>query len=562
MKKNKNIFIEADEVFLDSKNLPNFNTYQMEGKIEKPLAKTNIFLFFILSGLLGIILLFQSYQVQIIGGKKFAALSSENALNKSIIFAPRGVIYDRNQVRLAWNEESDNQKDFLARLYIGTPGFSHILGYVNYPKKDKKGFFWRPDYIGADGIERQFNKELAGQNGARIIETKSDGTQVGTNVINPPIQGSNITLSIDKNIQEKLYDSVKNTVDGSGYEGGGAALMKLDTGEILGMVSVPEYDSNIITQASDIETVENYFINKRKPLLNRVITGLYSPGSIIKPFIGMGALTEGVITKDTKILSAGSISIPNVYNPGKKSVFVDYRPNNGWVNIREALSVSSNIFFYNVGGGYQSQKGIGIEKIGEYVSRFGIAHKTGIELPGEVDGNIPSVSWKEKVFPGDPWRIGDTYNTAIGQYGFQVTPIEMLHAVSIIANKGLIVQQTLLKNDSPIKKEDIGLPKEHFETIIEGMRLVVTSPIGTVKAFNENPLKIAAKTGTAQVGVRNEYINGWVIGFFPYDNPQYAFVGIMDRGTNVSSPSASSALKTFLDWFATTPEGKKIYERN
>lgn len=565
-KKHKKLHIEADEVFLDTKNLPNFDTQQLEGRIEKTISKKPIYLFSSFFVLIGIVFIAQLYFVQVSKGQYYKEVSKNNALDKEVVFSPRGVIYDRNEKRLAWNETSTNQNDFFVRKYIEEPGFSHVLGYVNYPKKDKRGYFWRPDYIGADGIEKQYNELLSGVNGAKLIEKKSDGSFISDNILVTPIPGENIHLSIDAEMQKHLFDAVSSVVGISGYEGGGGAVMKLSTGEIMALVSAPEYNSNTITEAKDIDVVENYFVSKRKPLLNRVIAGLYSPGSIIKPFIGMGALTEGVIDKNTKILSAGSISLPNPYNPSRKSIFVDYRPNNGWVNIKEALSVSSNIFFYNVGGGYLGQKGIGIDKIGEYVSKFGIAQKTGIELPGEQDGNIPSISWKEKTFPGDPWRIGDTYNTAIGQYGFQVTPLQMLQGVSIIARTGTLIRPTILKhNDAdplPVP-ENIGLPSEHFKTIQEGMRLAVTSSLGTAHgALNSNPIVFAAKTGTAQVGAGNQYINTWIIGFFPYKDPQYAFMIMMDKGTNVGSAGAPTAAKYFFDWFATTEEGKKLYERN
>lgn len=550
-KKTKKFHIEADEIFLDSKNLPNFDTHHFEGRIEKTISKKSIYVFYSICLLVSLIFMIRLFNVQVTKGNYFNELSKNNALDKEIIFAPRGIIYDRNNKRLAWNVESENQKDFFTRQYIETPGFSHILGYVNYPKKDKKGFFWRPEYIGADGLEKQFNDTLTGISGAVLIEKKSDGTLLDNSMLKEPVPGENIVTTIDADIQSHMYQSIKKMADTSGYEGGAGAMIDLKTGELLSLVSFPEFNSNIITRAEDITTIENYFSDARKPLLNRAISGLYSPGSIIKPFMGIAALTEGVVTPNTKILSYGSISLPNPYNPSKKSVFVDYRPNNGWVNLKEALSVSSNIYFYNVGGGYQSQKGIGIDKIGEYIKKFGIASKTGVELPNEKEGVIPSISWKEKVFPGDPWRIGDTYNTSIGQYGYQVTPLQMLKAVSIIANKGVIKNPTLIKKDTntePTQKLE-GIKEEYFDVVQSGMRLAVTSPIGTVKGLQNVSIPMAAKTGTAQVGVRNQYINSWIMGFFPYEKPEYAFVFLMDKGTEVNSPGATSAALDFFYWY-------------
>ena len=156
----------------------------------------------------------------------------------------------------------------------------------------------------------------------------------------------------------------------------------------------------------------------------------------------MGALTEGVIDPYKKILSTGSISIPNPYFPDQKTVFKDWKAH-GWTDMREAIAVSSDVYFYEIGGGFESQKGLGIVNIEKYAQLFGIGQKTGIDLPDEKGGIIPGPEWKIKNFKGEPWRIGDTYNTVIGQYGFQVTPLEMVRAISAIANYGTLVTPAL-----------------------------------------------------------------------------------------------------------------------
>lgn len=552
-KRVKQYHIEADEVFLDSKNLPHFDKQQFEGKLEKPLSKNILYLLMSVVALVCLLFIIQLYRVQVLKGDEYFLASTNNALEKELVFASRGVIYDRNEVRLAWNEENPEQSKFLLRKYFPSAGFSHILGYVKYPKKDAKGYFWRTEYTGLDGIEKQFNDVLSGVNGARIIETSVSGEEVSSNIYEAPVSGENVTLSIDSEIQGYFYDAIKQVSDNSNYIGGSGMLVDLKTGEILSLVNYPEYDSNIMTESRNEEVISGYFQNTHYPLLNRAISGIYTPGSIVKPFVGIGALVEGVITPSTRIASIGSISLPNPYNPGLSSVFRDLRPNNGVVNIKEALSVSSNIFFYNVGGGFQGQPGIGITKIGEYWKLFGLAEKTNIELPGEAEGNIPSVDWKKNNFPNDPtWRVGDTYNTAIGQYGVQVTPIQMLHAVSLIATEGKKIPFTILKKDGPLDQASLprlDIAREHFVTIKDGMRLAVTSPLGTGKGLNSLNDNFAVKTGTAQVGANNQYINTWIMGFFPYEEPRYAFVVLMDKGHDTSAAGAPTASLYFFQKF-------------
>jgi penicillin-binding protein 2 len=546
--------IEADEVFLDTKNLPHFNKERFEGKLEKPISKHILSLLLVSTILISCVFIARLYYVQIVQGQGYFTMSTQNALDQELVFASRGIIYDRAGKKLAWNEDSPVQDSFLLRKYSNVAGLSHILGYVKYPKQDKKGYFWRTEYVGIDGIEKQYNETLSGKNGARIIETNVSREKVSSNVYEKPIPGSNVTLSIDSELQGMLYKAVGRVVADSSYVGGAGGLVDLDTGEILASVSYPEYDSNIMTESTNESVISGYFQNSRHPLLNRMISGLYTPGSIVKPFVGIGALTEGVITPDTRIASHGTISIPNPYNRDLKTVFRDFRPDNGVVNIKEALSVSSNIFFYNVGGGYQNQKGIGIDKIGYYLDMFDIGKKTHIELPGETDGLIPSQTWKAKTFPNDPtWRLGDTYNTAIGQYGVQVTPIQMLQGVSTIATGGTKIPFTFIKKDTKLDTDTLAkLPirDDVFTTIHQGMRLAVTSPLGTGKGlYSGLPINFAVKTGTAQVGARNEYINTWIIGFFPYEKPRYAFVILMDKGSDVHASGAPTAARFFFEDF-------------
>jgi penicillin-binding protein 2 len=288
--------------------------------------------------------------------------------------------------------------------------------------------------------------------------------------------------------------------------------------------------------------------------LDRTVSGLYTPGSIVKPFFGIGALAEGVIDQYKKILSTGSISIQNPFFPDQKSIFKDWRAN-GWTDMAGALAVSSDVYFYEIGGGYQDQKGLGIANIGKYANLFGFNKKTGVDLPEEKEGIIPSPEWKTLNFKGDPWRIGDTYHTAIGQYGFQVTPMEMARAVSAIANDGKLLTPHFILGDTQKENQStiLNLSKEYFDVIHQGMRQAVTA--GTATVLDVPYVNVAVKTGTAQLGVARNKVNSWVIGFLPYENPKYAFTIMMEAGPTTNSVNASTVMRQLLDWMSVnTPE--------
>ncbi|MEI8174726.1 MAG: penicillin-binding transpeptidase domain-containing protein [bacterium] len=556
-KKRKNIFLDPDEIFLDSKNLQNFDRQQFEGRIEKPIPKRTLdFLgiFFVI-----IILTFGTRLIylQIQKGSMYRERSEENILEKVNIFTERGIIYDRNGNELAWNKKIEDGINDPSALYTRsymTPGFSHILGYVSYPTKDSKGNYWQDEFKGIDGLEKEYNNIIKGENGSKIIETNARGVIHSENVINAPKQGSDLKTSIDSKIQTELFNLIKSLSENNGFSGGAGVMMDVRNGEIITSTSFPEYNSEILSLGKDKNKINNYLSDKRKPFIDKIISGLYTPGSIVKPFLGLGALAEGVIDPYKKILSTGSISIPNPYFPDQKTVFKDWRVN-GWTDMAGALAVSSDVYFYEIGGGFEDQKGLGIANIEKYAKLFGFGDKTGIDLPDETKGTIPSPEWKALNFKGDAWRIGDTYHTAIGQYGFQVTPMEMVRAVSSIANDGKLLTPHLLLNDTEKENQfsTIDFKKEYFNTIQKGMRQAVTD--GTATSLNVPYVKVAVKTGTAQLGVAKNKVNSWVIGFFPYENPKYAFTIMMEAGPTTNSVNASTVIRELFDWMSTnTPE--------
>ena len=547
--KSKNSFVEPDEIFLDSKNLPNFDRQQFEGRIERPIPKKTIlilgilFLFFV--GIFGTRLIY----LQIDKGNTNLKRSQNNVLAKTIIFSDRGIIYDRNKVELAWNNKTDEQNPVPTRDYL-SPGFSHLLGYVSYPTQDKSGNFWQGDFIGKDGLEKQYNDELTGENGSKIIETDALGKIYSENIVDAPKQGTDITTTIDSRIQNELFTLIQKMSQNRTFTGGAGVIMDVTNGEVITSTSFPEYDSQVLSFGKDTATINGYLNDKRKVFLNRDTSGLYTPGSIVKPFFALAALNENIIDPNTKILSTGSISIPNPYFPDQKTIFKDWKVN-GWVNMMQAIAVSCDVYFYEVGGGYQNQKGLGIANLEKYAELFGFGEKTGVDLPGEAEGTIPSPAWKAINFKTDPvWRIGDTYHTAIGQYGFQVTPMEMVRAVGAMANYGTLLTPHYVLGDTvkENQKTNLNLNKSYFDIVHEGMRDAVTT--GTATALNVPYVEVAAKTGTAQIGVSKNKVNSWVIGFFPYDHPKYAFAIMMEAGPSTNEVGASAVMRELLDWMS------------
>ena len=570
--------VEPDEIFLDSKNLPKFDTQQFEGRIERPIPKITILslgLFFIL---IGIIILGRLSFLQIIKGEAYFNLGENNSLSITPIFSDMGVIYDRYQTELVWNDLSQRSQLFPGRFYTNLVGFSNLLGYVSYPTKDKAGFYWQEDIIGKSGLENYYNEILKGTNGSKILETNVLGETQSESIINPPIHGNNIFLTIDSQIQEKLFELIANFSEDYSFTGGAGIIMDINNGELIALVSFPEYDSEVLSKGSDQEKINQYLQDDKKPFLFRGVTGAYTPGSIIKPFLALGALNEEIINPSKKILSTGSISIPNPYFPDQESVFKDWKAH-GWVDMKQALAVSSNVYFYEIGGGFENQKGLGISNIEKYLQLFGFGEETKIDFPGEISGTIPTPEWKKLNFNGDSWRLGDTYHTAIGQYGLQVTPLQMARATAILANNGvLIYPHLLLKNndvalDSVLQNresstqllimsrksqgnkeiENLNIKEEYFKTVKEGMRQAVTT--GTANSLNISGVKVAAKTGTAQLGSAKKYVNSWVIGFFPDDNPKYSFTVLMENGPEYYSTTASHVMRDLLNWMTiNTPE--------
>lgn len=522
-KKRRDHELAPDEIFLDATNLPEFDKNRLEGRLERPISYST---FSWLAGVLSLalfVLVAQAAHLELIKGDTYALQSEKNRLRPGILFAERGAILDRNGEVLVSNELNDDAS--IKRVYK-TPGFAHLLGYVSYPKKDKSGYYYDTDITGLAGIEASFNTRLGGKNGTILVEEDAHGVTKSQGTIDPPVKGENVTLAIDARAQRAFYNAISSLSDRVPFKGGSGILMDVETGEVHALVSYPEYNPNVLASGGPSDVIAGYSTDSREPYLDRAVTGLYTPGSIVKPLEASGALTDGVITPETSVYSSGSISIPNPYDPKHPSIFRDWKAL-GLMDTRHAIAWSSDVFFYSVGGGFGPVKGLGIDRLKYWFETYGLAKPTGIELGREATGFIPDPAWKEKTLK-EPWRIGDTYHTAIGQYAMQITPIEAARAIAAVANGGKLVSPTILANQPP-KGESIVVSPAALQVVREGMRLGATE--GTSIGLNDlSFVHLAGKTGTAQLGFHNEYYNSWAVGFFPYEHPKYVYVVVMEKG--------------------------------
>lgn len=431
---------------------------------------------------------------------------------------------------------------------------SHILGYtgkisdVELERLQNDGYLLS-DNIGKTGIEKQYEKQLRGIVGKKRVEVNASGSEQVTISEDPPTHGNNIYLTIDLEAQKFLEQTVKKLSDAKNKKRISAIAMDSRNGEILAMVSWPSFDNNLFSGDISQENYQKYITNPDKPLFNRAISGSFPSGSIVKLIITAAALQENIIKPSTTFLSVGGIHVD-------KWFFKDWKAGgHGVTNAVKALAWSVNTFYYYIGGGYKDFVGLGVDRITVYMRRFGLAAKTGIDIPGENNGFLPSKSWK-KEYKGEQWYVGDTYNLSIGQGDLLVTPLQAAVWTAAIANGGDVVTPHIgLKSIDLTTKNGVFLQfdkaRKHIVSeantavVRQGMRACVIE--GSCKLLQTLPFASGGKTGTAQwSSTKPEH--AWFTSFAPYDNPQIVITVLVEEGGE-GSVSAMPIARNFLNWW-------------
>ena len=463
---------------------------------------------------------------------------------------------------------------FISREYVDKEIGAHALGYVSeisqtqlpkYRKRDKI-HYRLGDFIGQFGIEEIMDKTLRGENGYEFVEVDALGRKkkyINTDNlfkgvdVESPTPGKNIKLTIDRDMQNIAYEALtaKN-------RSGSVVAIDIKTGEILTMVSTPAFDPSQFSRGLTQKYWSSLINNEEKPLRDRSIQNHFSPGSTFKPFTGIAALEEGIIDENSKIRCHGSFKF------GRRTYRSWKRYGTEKVDITDALRYSCNIFFYKVA------VDLDIDVLGKYARMFGFGQKTGVQLPREVSGLIPTKEWKMKR-NGIPWQQGETLSCAIGQSYVLVSTLQLANAYAALANGGTlykpyIVKEVLDNQGNVLEKtkseviNNIELKPKTWELIRNGLYKVANSPKGT--AFYRRGLgnQMAAKTGTSQVVraqgddelyakcAEKEYKfrhHGVFVGFAPFDNPRIAVAAFVEHGcggSTAAAPVAEKVINTYM----------------
>lgn len=432
------------------------------------------------------------------------------------------------------------------------------------------------DWVGYAGIENSYEQTLRGQVGFRQIQVDVAGREISTvGEPRPPVPGHNLHLTIDAELQQVMEAALRRGLAAAGSPSGVAIAMDPQNGAVLGMVSLPTYDNNLF---ADGITEKEYAVlsdDPTRPLLNHAISGIYPPGSTFKMVPASGGLQEGVITPGTHLQDNGILWLPNKYFPGditKAQPFYcwiqAYGRGHGSINVTEALAESCDVFFYQVGGGLREFQGLDVNRLAEYARLYGYGEPTGIDLPGEHGGLVPSDQWKRLTY-GEGWFTGDTYNMSIGQGFVLATPLQVVNATVAIANGGTLYRPQLVQTitDSegnvverlePDPIRQIPVSPENLAVVREGMFGAVNWAQGTAPGARVAGITVAGKTGTAEfwdpeIGYDAKGrlpTHAWFTAFAPYDNPEIAIVVFIyngGEGSAVAVPVTSEILHYYFD---------------
>ncbi len=450
---------------------------------------------------------------------------------------------------------------YFHRVYPNGASSVHVVGYVSRMNKKDKSFYNKEDYLGTSfvgktGIERQYETLLHGKNGKKQIERNAAGRVVNTEIIQESKTGVDLYLSIDLDMQKKAESLLKG-------RRGSIVAIDATNGEVLVMVSTPIYNPNWFVNGISHKDYKQLQTSKDIPQLNRAIQGLYPPGSTVKPMVALAGLEQGLITAHSESYCPGFFKLPNV-----KRKFNDWkRSGHGVVNVKDSIAQSCDVFFYELANK------MGIDNLHDGLELFNFGKKTGIDIPGERGGILPSKAWK-KINKNEPWYRGETLITGIGQGFMTTSPLQLAVSTAALANKGVIFQPKILKSmqvsGEVIKEVVRGYSKQipikdihNWENVIDGMKRTIYSPKGTGRRINKKlSYTLAGKTGTAQVfglDAEEQYIaanlderlrdHALFTGFAPIESPKIVIAVIVENAGSGSAKAAPLAKKVLDIYF-------------
>lgn len=457
------------------------------------------------------------------------------------------------------------------REYVENGLLSHFLGYTGRVSAEdlKAAPDYRPtDFIGKLGVERAYEKDLRGENGAEQTEVDATGKPIKVLAAKDPTAGNSLKLSIDFGLEKAMSEALTKQAEGSGGKRGAAVALNPRNGQILAAANYPSYDNNLFARGIKQSDYSSLLNDPNNPLFNKVTSGGYPIGSTVKPFISAAALQEKIIDTSTVIEDKGKIEVPNIYDPSIVYTFKGWESRGlGPVNIFKAIALSSDVFYYTVGGGYQGFRGLGVTKLLQYYEKFGFGQKTGLDIGDESAGYLPSPDKKKKA-SGESWELGDTYNISIGQGNMMASPLQLATALGAIANGGTIYKpqlvseivdengQTVRKLAPQVARSGI-VAQQYLDIVRQGMRQTM-EPGGTgcCSTTREVPVPVSGKTGTAETS--SEGLDGknartkphaWFEAYAPSDNPEIVVVALVEysgEGAQFALPVVRDTLKYYF----------------
>lgn len=569
--------------------LPNFQNFPNEGP-PKSLWLTTIFVVICL--IFSFIIFLRLFHLQIVAGENNRELADGNRIQIRIIHAPRGVIFDRNGIVLAANSPAFRLFDMKTnrvriisreqaldlevkndpavanleidnvRTYPFGENLAHVLGFVGeiteeQLKMEEFKNYKIGDRIGQLGIEVQYEKILKGIDGGEIIEVDSQNRQIRTLRRNAPIPGKNIYLTIDNQLQTKIFQETKATLEKVKSCCGAVLAIDPQSGQILVLASFPSFNPNIITLQDDEASIREILGNPISPLLNRAIAGTYPPGSTFKIVSSLAALSSGKVTAQTTFQDNGIVYI-DIYK-FTNWYFNQYGRTEGPVNLVKAIKRSNDTYFYEVA------KILGEDPLIDWARKLMLGAKLGIDLPSEETGLVPDDEWKRKTFD-EVWFPGDTLHMAIGQGFVLTTPLQILGVTSFMAADGNLYKPQLLyrvtEGDRVVSNFSSKLllsnlvEKDHIKIIKQGL-VEAASSGGTAWPFFTFPITTAGKTGTAEYGDPKNRTHAWYTSYAPADDPKIVMTVLIEGGGEGSSVAAPIAKETYR-WYFSEDKNKLI----